>query len=332
MGVEQREKLVKPLKEFEEDLYKRGRQYLLHRYECKNDQHHWPLILANGLGTTFHMDYSENLSTTPKFQPQDAHFNNKQTSLHCVVVYLLDANGDNSPKYAFHFGEDKSHDSVFTEAVIRDLLSHYPQYKTFDILRFKSDNCTTQYCCRFVFYFYRALAAEIGMTIIIYFGINGHGRGLVDACSSFGVKGPLRRAIITRDYYYETPDDLIEFFDQEQLDKSPTECHYYARLDSSDWSKKRKSRPELVIKGCQKTRMISFFPDGTFQTRRHMCSCKMCSIGKFDRCVGNSFEETLEVADELLSLDEEIFQQRSSDMFSFSEVDTYVAVYSAEKF
>ena len=319
------------IEEFEEDLYSRGRQYLLHRYECKNDQHHWPLILSNGLGATFHMDYSENLSTTPKHEPQDSHFNSKQTSLHCTVVYYEDANGNIRPTYAFHFSDNKKHDNVFTEAVVRDLLQRYPSYSAHSVLRLKSDNCTTQYCSRYVFAFYQALAREIDMTIVIYYGINGHGRGLVDACSSFGVKGPLRRAIITRDYYYDATDDLIDFFEEEQTDKSDDNKYYYAHLDSSDWSEKRSSRSELVISGCQKTRMLSFFADGCFQTRRHMCSCQKCSIGKFDECSGNKFEETLEMADELQSLDEEICQI-ASDMYSFSEVGTYVAVYSAAPF
>ena len=68
--------VVLPIAEFEKDFYKRGNQY-----ECKNDQHHWPIFLNNGLGVSFHMDYLENLSTTPKLEPQNAHFNNKQTSL-----------------------------------------------------------------------------------------------------------------------------------------------------------------------------------------------------------------------------------------------------------
>ena len=333
-----RKEMVTSIEEFEDDLYSLGRQYLLHRYECKNDQHHWPLILSNGLGATFHLDYSENLSTTPKYEPQDSHFNNKQTSLHCAVVYLEDGNGNIHPTYAFHFSDDKTHDNVFTEAVVRDLLRRYPSYSAHSVLRLKSDNCTAQYCCRYLFWFYQVLAREINMTIIIYFGINGHGRGLVDACSSFGVKGPLRRAIITRDYYYETTDGLIEFLEAEQIEKADEEKYYYAHLDSSEWSGKRSSRSELIIIGCQKMRMISFFPNGYFQTRRHMCSCQKCSLGRFNECSGNMFEETLEMADEIQSLDEEIqpldeeISQRSSDMYSFSEPGAYVAVYSEALF
>ena len=33
--------------------------------------------------------------------------------------------------------------------------------------------------------------------IYIYYGAPGHGKGLVDAMSGFGVKGPLRKAVIT---------------------------------------------------------------------------------------------------------------------------------------
>ena len=60
--------------EFLNELYHDGKTYLIHRYEIRNDLYHWPKILGSN-GVCFHMDYSENLSNTPKFAPQDTHFN-----------------------------------------------------------------------------------------------------------------------------------------------------------------------------------------------------------------------------------------------------------------
>ena len=45
------------------------------------------------------MDYSENVSCSPKFEPQDAHFSGKQTSLHCTVIH---APNTVKPMYAYH--------------------------------------------------------------------------------------------------------------------------------------------------------------------------------------------------------------------------------------
>ena len=41
----------------------------------------------------------------------------------------------------------------------------------------------------------------------------------------------------------------------------------------------RRNRGEgRKIKGCRKSRIISFFPDGTWQIKRHICSCSQCRI------------------------------------------------------
>ena len=48
-----------------------------------------------------------------------------------------------------------------------------------------------------MFYFYRNLAAEQGKIVIVYYGVSGHGMGLVDVMSVFEVKTLLRRAVVT---------------------------------------------------------------------------------------------------------------------------------------
>ena len=56
--------------------------YLLHLYQLAHDSFHWKNILAANV-PIFHMDFSENISLTPKHEVQDAHFNERQASLHC---------------------------------------------------------------------------------------------------------------------------------------------------------------------------------------------------------------------------------------------------------
>ena len=173
-------------KTFESKLYEKQYPYLLHQYECFNDIHHWPLIMENGLGYCFHMDYSENLSFTPKHEPQDSHFNNQQLSLHCTVVHP--AEDSKNFQYAYHISNDKRHDFAFTSNVIEDLLKKYDEHGDYPVIRFKSDNCSVQYCCKSVFPYYRDLAVKENKPVVVYYGVNGHGCGLVDAMSGFGVK------------------------------------------------------------------------------------------------------------------------------------------------
>ena len=61
------------------------------------------------------------------------------------------------------------------------------------IFRLKSDNCASQYKCKWVFKQWQSNAMSKERTVIVYYGTAGHDTGLVDAMSDFGVKDPLRK-------------------------------------------------------------------------------------------------------------------------------------------
>ena len=48
---------------------------------------------------------------------------------------------------------------------------------------------------------WRALAKKYNKTIVLYYGVSGCGKGLVDSVSSFGVKGPFPKSIITEIFF-----------------------------------------------------------------------------------------------------------------------------------
>ena len=208
------------------------------------------------------MDYSENISNSPKYEPQDAHFSSKQISLHCTVVHPVDAN----VSYAYHLSDDKCHDSAFTSNAIDDLLETYHEYKNYPVLRLKSDNCSSQYCCRYIFPYYSELSIKLNKPVILYYGVNGQVRGLVDAMSGFGVKAVLRRAIVTQDFFYNTAEDLLNFLKVSMSGKG----YYYQILAKESLDVDRENHQELFIAGCRKNRMISFHPSGKFQTEAHL--------------------------------------------------------------
>ena len=115
--------------------------YTTHKYQVFNDQFHWPKILAtaNDIGEIYHMDYSENLSQQYKFEPQSSHFNKQQFSLHCTVKHT--SNEDSPYHYMYHLSDEMKHDSAFTSVVVHHLLEQDDP----EIIRLKSDNCSTQY-------------------------------------------------------------------------------------------------------------------------------------------------------------------------------------------
>lgn len=70
--------------------------------------------------------------------------------------------------------------------------------------QFKSDNCATPYTGKYVFWQRLNLAACHEKKVLVYHGVNGYGKGQVDAMSSFSVKFPLRDAVITNDFKYSS--------------------------------------------------------------------------------------------------------------------------------
>ena len=134
--------------------------YLMHRYQVNNDIYHWPQILSSikTIPLIYHMDFSENLPQLLKYEPQSSHFNRKQYSSHCTVIH--DKEGD---KYIYHLSDHLEHSFAFTFCVINHLTS--PSNKA-SFIRFKSDNCRTQYKCKYVFGKCAELAAERGIPVV----------------------------------------------------------------------------------------------------------------------------------------------------------------------
>ena len=93
------------------------------------------------------MDFSENVSGSTKYEPQDAHFSKKQFSLHCAVAHHPESN-----IYLYHLSDNRKHDHLYTKAVVESLINRYPEV---NVCRFKSDNCGQQYKCLNVFSIFR---------------------------------------------------------------------------------------------------------------------------------------------------------------------------------
>ena len=104
---------------------------------------------------------------------------------------------------------EKRHDYAFTAAVVEHIISI--EEENHAILKLKSDNCLTQYKSKYVFNFWSSLAKKLNKTIIVYYGVSGHGKGLVDAMSGFGVKGAIRRAVVTKNFSFTTAEDIYNY-------------------------------------------------------------------------------------------------------------------------
>ena len=286
------------------DLYQRlcnlKKEYCTHKYLVYNDKHHWPRILAtvSDLGPIYHMDYSENMAQMHKFEVQSAHFNKRNYSLHCTVEHVDVSENPylKSPYiYHYHLSDAMRHDFAFTSEVMDRCIrgGNLPQ-----VIRMKSDNCSMQYKCGNTFHEYIKLAKKYSRTFIKYYGPSGHGKGLVDAMSEFGVKSPLLKAVIAINFKYNSSKDiynlLLSLFPDDTQKK-------YSVIDVEDIESVRSGMAAVPIKGSRSYHMMSFKPDGTILCKVNMCSCNDCLLGNFLDCViepGKIFRADLGEEDE----------------------------------
>ena len=154
-------------------------------------------------GDIFWVDMSENLANTPKDQCQDAHFNQRQSSLCCTVQIGADDN-----TFHYHFSDYNTHNISYTGTVFDHL---YSLNKKTMVFRVKSDNCAEQFKNRYVFGFWEHFSQTNNIPVLLFYGMAGHGKGLVDSMSSFGVKMPIRKAIVREDFWYKDSKEIERF-------------------------------------------------------------------------------------------------------------------------
>ena len=197
------------------------------------------------------MDSSENLVQQYKYEPQSSHFSKRQFSIHCTVKHL-----PNSHDYIYHLSKEMKHNYAYTATVFRQLINE----SSSDIICLKSDNCATQYKSKYVFKAFHSLAVKMQKKIVSFYGTSGHGKGLVDAMSSFGVKAPIRRAVLTEDFSYRNAKDIFDYL---TLLLTNIINKHYILLDGDEIQDVKNSvSGSYKIKKCRSLHMISYFPDG----------------------------------------------------------------------
>ena len=305
----------------------------------ENDKHEWKQILetVKVIGPVFHMDFSENITASPKFEPQSSHFSKRQFSLHCTVMHTA-KEGIPGNTYIYHLSDDVKHDSIFTMNVVHDILNNF-DLDSVQPLRFKSDNCSSQYKSRYVFHAWKKLAESVQKTVIVYYGVKGHGKGLVDAMSGFGFKTPLKRAIINEDFFFNKSEHLNRYLQEINLSENRKYYHLYPMTRDTQ-------RQELKIKDCQKQHMMAFFYDGSIQIKENLCSCNACLLGNFVQCkvekgiivtryvdydsVSDEFDSDYDISDEFNESDDssDVDKLQPDIIFDIITPGSTIALYS----
>ena len=203
------------------------------------------------LGPIFWGDFSQNICNTPKHETQSHHYGAKQTSLFCTVKIA-----DSDPlKYIYHLCDSTAHDINIVGKVIDEL---YDQHFDGVMFHTKTDNCPCQFKCLWTFVYWLYFARKHNIKVISYYGVAGHGKGLVDSMSSFGVKNLIRKAIITDDYWYDNANDLVTHLKSDFMVMKTSIIMYLTLMKEKVTSKYSLLSP---IIGSNSITMILYQPD-----------------------------------------------------------------------
>ena len=99
--------------------------------------------------------------------------------------------------YVYHLSDDTGHDPTFVDEVLNDIFLRWNICN--ETILLKSDNTPNHYKDKYAFAYYQDFAIKYNVQIARLYGAAGHGKGLIDTMSSFGVKSILRKDNVTGD-------------------------------------------------------------------------------------------------------------------------------------
>ena len=235
-------------KELYQGLVTCKKVYTCHKFQVFNDQFHWANSNCDQTSEIDYMDFLDDLSQQYKYEPQSCHFSKQQYSLSCTVKHTCCENYPH--EYFYHLSGDMRHNFAFTLSVVY----HSLQLNSPSVTCFKYDNCLTQYKSKYVFKKWQALATKTKKLVIVYYGVSGHGKVLVETVSGFAVKGPLQKAVKTSNFSYSYAVDIYNFLIKKF--SNYVKKHYF--LLNPEHIKCKEKLP-LSIKSCMEKHMIAFF-------------------------------------------------------------------------
>ena len=165
-------------------------------------------------------------------------------------------------KHVYHLSDDTSHDSIMTFEIIKDIIAKHPEIIELKQLLLHSNNCQDQYKCKYIFPKMKELAKLYKIDIVWFYGEPGHGRGLVDAMSSFRCKEQLREEIVKHDNFFNTAEEMIKFLNDYFRNDNTKEHHLISTSENAELRKMKKI--EHKMKNCRKFRVIAVNKDRKF--------------------------------------------------------------------
>ena len=306
--------LTAPVCQLVEKLRCNGKVYLKHRSYIDNCSNVLPLLQEAYSGKYVELDFSQNLSLRPKDEVQSAHFSGKQFTLHCAIVEPV------KYRYHYHISDDTKHDPFFVDYVIWDIIQKYDIQN--EDLWIQSDNAPTQYKNCHAFTLYQNLADEFNLRIIRTYGAAGHGKGAIDAMSTFGAKNILRNDIITKDVFFNDSYRIVNYLATKKPEYSYTEV---SALEVVQRRPPNVPHTPTVIEQCMKQHMMIFEKNKDIILKEYLCDCSSCILFDFAGSCKNT-EAVDEDEDFNFAEDVDSNDDIEEQVFDFVEVPSYATV------
>ena len=236
---------------------------------------------------------------------------------------------DGTPEFIYHLSDDTNKDSTLTSTILKSIIEQFPRVIRNRTLVIRSDNASTQYKSKYVFKRVQQIAQENNINIFWFYGEPGHGRGLVDAMSSFGCKKVIRDAIITRDEWFPTALSMFNHLKNHFQDDNKK--HYFLVDENATAAMRKKMKKCEEIKGCMSFHIIGTNPEGGIMTRKQL------SI-EDSKLMNLEFEANYKPSDDssIDGVEEELPQYADADpvshplVFEIIQEGTFVAMRSAK--
>ena len=220
--------------------------------------------------------------------------------------------------------DDTKYDPVFVDYVIRDIIEKYGI--RVEDLWIQSHNAPPQYKNKHAFRLYQKLADDFNLRIIRTYGAAGHGKGVIDAMSSYRAKNVLRHDIVTLDILFKSSESIVDYLAK----KKPQFSYTNVPADKVALLRfKLISKIHWKSKDCMKEHLFMFEKGKDVLLKEYLCDCNHCLNFKFECCEDSNNEGNSEViTDDDLFADEDEELNIEEQIFDFVEIPSYVTLFT----
>ena len=174
----------------------------------------------------------------------------------------------------------------------------------------QSDNAPTQYKKKHAFALQQKLADDFNLGIIKTYGAAGHGKGVIDAISSFGVKNIPRKDIVTHDVFFNNSAEIADYL------SSINPHYYYTTIPVEDLVKTRHGgHSPIEISGSMKQHLILFN-----RKKERFADCINKIVSSEEDPEADAGTEEIDIFDGAIDQSEQIFY--------FATVPSFISLFS----